>query len=992
MCQLPSSPVIVQGTSQEIPKDPGRTDGSSRTLVSMQFSVLGPVTVIGDDISPLALGGWKQLAVLALLLNAPSTTVSADRIITEVWGDQASSGARDALYTYISNLRGVLGRDRIEREHGGYRLVAQPEELEAHTFEMELARAERLIGSAPNSASRLLLNALNRWTGRAYEGHEDLPAIQPEAARLDELLISAQELRFDAILRAGETLEPADVAVLCRDHPFRERAWGLLMRSEYRAGRQADALRTFQQFQKTLGEELGLEPSPSLVRLEEQILLQDPSLDPDQTTPTNLPTPLTSFVGRLDEQASLDEAVHGHRLVTVLGPGGAGKTRLAVETARTLQGLFSDGVWIVDLAQVNDPAGVPDTVAATLGIATGDEGDEALLNWLAARTVLIILDNCEHLVDAAGRIAQRILEHTHEVKILATSRIALNRPGEQRIAILGLQQGDGETEMGEAVELFVDRAKAFQSSLDLGSDTIAAIRSICGHVDGLPLAIELAASRTDVLSVNEISEFLRESPALLEAEHASRDIHRSLDAAITWSVSLLDEDQRARFRGLGVFDGPFTAEATASIFRSGHLDAVRELKPLADASLVVARPTEAGGTVYRLLEPLRQYARRSLREAGDWAQLTEMHDLYYVRASRSRRSGMLGSGRVEAVRRIEVELADYMSAWDRLAEQDPTAVLPLAWSLGHHWLSAHVSSGFARMATLLEAVGDNASVEVADALTISSWVAMYANDWERGIPWVDRAISIYEEADDQLGLAYANARKGHWAFGRGDAAGAMASLSLSLEICDRIGNEEGKAWPTVLIGQARRWGDDDSDDVHQMLLDAKALFASTDDSDGQVHAGMVLATFFNRDVAERLIIAEEMADLAEQRGADSALRPTAFHALSSVTWELGQRERAEGLNRACVRAAFASGNLIVLGLGLMQAARYAGLRGHSKRCATLNGAGRAHFAFELAPFQLRYEADGVSAAKAVLGETEYDGLFDQGALMTAEEAAALALR
>jgi predicted ATPase len=607
--------------------------------------------------------------------------------------------------------------------------------------------------------------------------------------------------------------------------------------------------------------------------------------------------------------------------------------------------------------------------------------------------VLIILDNCEHLVDAIGRIAQRILEHTHEVKILATSRIALNRPGEQRIAILGLQQTYDEHTIGEAAELFIDRAKALQSSLDVGSRTIAAIQSICERVDGLPLAIELAASRTDVLSVNEIAEFLRDSPALLEAEHASRDIHRSLEAAITWSVSLLDEDQRARFRALGAFDGPFTAEAAASILRSRNsLNAVRELKPLVDASLVVARPAEAGATVYRLLEPLRQHARHSLEETGDWTALTERHDLYYVGVSRSRRGEMFGSGRVAAVRRIELELADYMAAWDRLMEQDPTAVLSLAWSLGHHWLSAHVGSGFARLAGLLEAVGDDASVECADALTIASWVAMYANEWERGIAWADRAISIYEEADDQLGLAYAHARKGHWAFGRGDAAGAMESLPLSLEICDRIGNEEGKAWPTVLIGQARRWSDDEGDDVFEMLVTAKGLFASTDDSDGQVHAGMVLATFFDRDAADRLRIAEEMVDLAERRGADSALRPTALHALSHVTWELDERERAEGLNRACIRAAFTSGNLIVLGLGLMQAARYAGLRGLAKRCAMLSGAGRAHFAFELAPFQLRVEADAVSAAKTLLGETEYDELLNEGASMTAEEAAALALR
>lgn len=949
----------------------------------MQFSALGPVTVTDGDGHALALGGWKQRAVLALLLHVPNHTVSVDRLITDIWGEEASDGARDALYTYVSNLRGVLGKKKVVRGPTGYRLVVEPDELEAGGFEADLGRAERLLGSTPVATARILEATLDRWRGGAYEGHEDLPSIAPEAARLDELRIAAQELRFEAMLRAGETPEPAEITVLCNSHPLREQPWALLMRAEYRAGRQADALRTFQRFKQQLGEDLGIEPSPALARLEEQILLQDPALDASRTTPTNLPIPVTSFVGRLEEQAVLDQAIHDHRLVTVLGPGGAGKTRLAIETARALLGSFPDGVWLVDLAKVPDPGAVRGAVVAALGVAS----DDALLEWLSARTALVILDNCEHVVEVAGQLAIEILERAPDLKVLATSRVALNRSGENRLGLLGLR---ADEEHADALELFLDRAEAVGGSTD--PDAAYTVQAICSRLEGLPLAIELAASRTDVLSLDEINSYLSESLDLLAIDHATRDDHRSLDATVHWSVSLLDAGSQARFRSLGVFEGPFTAQAAGSVFDGMEpLAVVAELKTLSDASLVVARPAETGDTTYRLLEPIRAYARSTLIESGKWDDVATLHDDHYLEQCRSHREDMFGTGRVKAARRVELEIADYLAAWDRLEALGAESAFPFVWNLGHHWLSASVGPGYARMASVIESNGDHGSVEFADAMTIASWVGMYTNDWERAMAWADRAIGIYEEAGDHLGLAYAHVRRGHWAFGRGDIPTAMESLPLSLEICERIGYHEGKAWPMVLIGQARRWADDDSEEVRLMVLDAKETFAATGDASGLVHAGMVLSTFHNQPLAERLEVAAEMVEVAERHGGDNLLRPTAYHSLAYAIWDDGQRERAKGLNRACVRSALASGNLISLGLGLMQGARFAGLDGDAQRCALLNGAGRANFAFEVAPFQLRYEADAVAAANEVLSERGYDHLFDEGGRLSPEEAAALVL-
>lgn len=958
----------------------------------MRFSALGPVAVADDDGSELALGGWKQRAVLALLLHAPNQTISADLLITDIWGEGASEGARDALYTYISGLRGAFGKDRLVRDAGGYRLTVRPGESDMADYESDLTRAQRLMGSAPEKAIRVLNDSLGMWRGRAYDGHEDLPSVAPEAARLDELRITGQELRFEAMLRMGDTPEPAEIDLLCNAHPLREQPWSLMMRAQYRAGRQADALRTFHRFREILGEELGIEPSPAISRLEEQILLQDPSLEASRTTPTNLPAPLTSFIGRLDEQARLDQAIHDHRLVSVLGPGGAGKTRLAVETARTLLGSFPDGVWLVDLARVTEPSAVKDSVAKTLGIAYTGDPTKDLIEWLSGRESLIILDNCEHLVDEAGALAVEILERTDRVKILVTSRIAIDRPGEHRVNLLGLATEPDEEESSEAAALFLERAAAISGGVEADEMPITAIEAVCDKVEGLPLAIELAASRSDVLAPQEIDKYLDESFDLLSRAHAGRDIHRSIAATISWSVSLLEEDEQRRFRALGVFEGPFTASAAASVFDDASpVEAVSRLKKLAGASLVVSRRSETGDSVYRLLEPIRAHARIALIDSGAWDEVANLHDSHYLESCRAHRVEMFGSGRVDAARQIEIEMADYLAAWDRIEEEDPASALPFAWALGHYWLATRAGPGFQRISALIETVGDRPSTDYADVLTIGSWLAMWVNNWEQGIPWADRAIEIYEGAGDQLGLAYSHVRRGHWAFGRGDIQTAMESLPLGLEICNRIGFEEGKAWPMVLIGQARRWSDDESEEVRRMVLDAKSLFVATDDALGQVHAGMVLETFLDRGVDERLGTAEEMVRIAEHHGGDNLLRPTAYHALAYSTWDNGEHERAKGINRACVRSALASGNLITLGLGLMQAARFAGLEGDAQQCARLYGAGRAHFSFEVAPFQVRYEASAVAAAKQALGGPEYENLFEAGGRLSPEEAATLVL-
>ncbi len=338
----------------------------------MQFVALGPVGAMDGD-RPVRLGSPRHRAVLGLLLARVGHPVPIDVLLTEVWGDDASNRAVASLYTHISNLRRVLGKSRIVSDSGRYQLTLHDgDEVDVAQFEDALAEARRRSGVDPSAVVEALERGLGLWRGRPYEGLEDIPALAAEITRLDELRATAQVDRFGAILQAGDAPPVADLEALCRQRPLDERPWGLLMRTLYRGGRHAEALHTYTHVQELFGEEMGIEPSPSLARLEEQILLHDPTLDgPSPEPPKGLPVYLTNFIGREEEMQHLADALSEHRLVTILGPGGAGKTRLATEMATTLQRRFPDGVWLIDLAQITGPSRIALAIGETIGVTGG---------------------------------------------------------------------------------------------------------------------------------------------------------------------------------------------------------------------------------------------------------------------------------------------------------------------------------------------------------------------------------------------------------------------------------------------------------------------------------------------------------------------------------------------------------------------------------------------------------------------------------------------
>ncbi len=934
--------------------------------------------------------------MLALLLLEVGRVVAADRLVTEIWGDDPPAGARDSLYTYVSNLRAALGRDRLVRADGGYRLnPVEDDTVDAAEVEVRLTEARRLAGADPTSAIALIDRALSSWRGRPYEGLEDLPSVAPEASRLEELRLRALEDRIEAELRTGGVPEVGGVEILTTEHPYRERFWELLARVLYRAGRQADALRTLARLRRILADDLGIDPSPSVAQLEERILLQDPALDEHSTTPTNLQAPISSFIGRTDELRQLEALILEHRLLTVIGPGGAGKTRLTIEVATRVAGGFPDGVWMVDLAQVATPEGVGEAVAAALQLvaSSGRDPTDALVARLRPQTTLLVLDNCEHVAETAGRLAIRLLAGAPGLRIMVTSRRALDTAGEYRYRLEGLETSSTGGSAGEAQLLFGVRAAAVRSGFGIDEANQAAVSSICRRLDGMPLAIELAASRVDALSPAEIDGYLQDRFLLLGGPHQERSIHRSLRASLDWSYGLLGPVDQKRFDALGVFEGPFlTAGAAAVLEAPSEIAAVDALRRLAGASLVQVLPDDVSR--FRLLETMRLYARTHLQDAGSWDDVVERHDRHYRHRSREQRGAVFGSGRTGARIAMEAELADYEAAFDRLVEAGHIeGALDMGWPLGHVWMfSGKLDKGIGRLEELIDASEGVQTQSRADTLTAASFLLMYASRYDQAIVWADEAVTTYRDIDDEQGLAYALARRGHLAFSVGDVPTALALLQESLEVCDRIGYDEGAAWPLTLLGQARLWAGEESDEVRGMLEEGRRRFIAIGDLYGQMHANMFIPNVGEPGVETQLRYARESIELADRPGADPLIRPTAFHNLAFSVWNAGQRERAAGLNRIAARSALEMGATVTSGMAFLQAGLFAGVGGDGERAAVLYGAGDRHFIMQVPPFYLRQIQPGLDAATGALGAARYEQLYELGRAMNVEEATEFLLR
>ncbi|MFC7310468.1 BTAD domain-containing putative transcriptional regulator [Streptomyces monticola] len=658
----------------------------------MLFTILGPMEVRNAAGETLDLGGPRLRSLLALLLAQPGRMVTTDRLIDEVYGEDPPVGAANALQSQISRLRRRLGV-QIESLPAGYRLDVDPDTIDAHRFEqLALQGREALAAQDHRRAAALLREALGLWRG---------PAETAQAVRLEELRLSAAEDRFEAELALGEAapLVP-ELQQLVAAHPLRERLCGQLMRALHGSGRQAEALTVYERARTTLAEELGADPSAELAAVHLALLqTQAPAAE---LVPRGVPAQFTSFVGRDTELRRIGELISSSRLVTLVGPGGVGKTRLAVEAA----GRERTDVCFVELAPVDDGTQIPAAVLGALGLrpsAGGGPGPEdRLVKALASRRLLLVLDNCEHLVEPTARLVRRLLGECPEVRVLATGREPLGLTGEALCPLSPLERPS-------AVRLFTDRAAAVSPHFTADGEQAAVVEWICAALDGLPLALELAAARLRTLSVEDIAARLDDRFRLLSrGDRTAAPRHRTLRAVVEWSWELLDDDERALARRLTVFAGGATLPAAEAV--CGLADTEDLVDSLVGKSLLEARDGRL-----TMFETVRAFCAEQLAESGEQERLRRVHAGYFLRLAQEAEPYLRRTEQVEWLAVLAAEQGNFQSALRWSVAADPTLALRLTAELTWYWWlrGLHGETG-PLAAALLAKLGDGPPTALGD--------------------------------------------------------------------------------------------------------------------------------------------------------------------------------------------------------------------------------------------------------------------------------------
>lgn len=638
----------------------------------MEFRVLGPLRV-EDAGTEFPLGGPKQRTVLALLVAAAGAPLPMDALLMGVYGPDADPRARRTLHTYISRYRSAFG-DVIQRRGDGYALVVDPVSIDAVRFETSVARAKALVDTS--ESAEVLRNALGLWRGRPY-ADVDAVALEAEARRLEALRAEAIEARVALELAAGRHREVvAELEVLVAQHPEREQLRAHQMLALYRCGRQTDALAAYHAAADYLREESGLDPSRELERLERQILSQDGALD-FRPRPRRRPLPAryTSFVGRTGELATVERLIDEHRLVTITGPGGVGKSSLATEAARSFTSRMTVAFVPIEAERQERPAVL---IARSLGLQPTDDADvyAVIASNLGDNPVLMLLDGCEHIIDDLPAVIGELLHRSPRMRLLVTSREPLFMTGEQRLVLEPLPIGVDSA----ATRLFLDRAAV--PSFELDDETSTSIARIAADVSGLPLGIELAAARHRTMSLDEITAQLNDQTRLLATKRGPEHRHLSIVAALDWSYRLLDEHQQHTFRQLAVFPtGMIPTDGAAVVLDTDSPTPL--LHDLVDVSLL--SPPDGEGR-FRILEPIRQYAAMHLDAAGERLAAERRHARWLVELARELQHLALMGHADRALPRLRAQAPAIANAASWAIEHDePGIVLELVAAAGRLW-------------------------------------------------------------------------------------------------------------------------------------------------------------------------------------------------------------------------------------------------------------------------------------------------------------------
>ncbi|QBI54752.1 BTAD domain-containing putative transcriptional regulator [Streptomonospora litoralis] len=730
----------------------------------MRFSILGPLAVHSADGAVLPVGGTRLRRLLVLLLLTPGRTVGSDRLIRGIWADEPEpESAANALQALASRLRRALGGSApLHGDATGYRLEVDPGSVDVHRFE-ELARRGRSARAAgdPEGAAALMGEALALWRGPALADLARIGGADDVAVRLAEahrsLVLERLAVRLD-LGRHDEALP--DIEALAAREPHDERPVELLVRALAASGRQADALAAYDRLRRALAEDLGLDPSPHLQEVHLRLLRGElpsgagrrgtapPPAEPPEVARAAVPRPvkrlphtMTSFVAREDEVVQVGALLAAARLVTLIGPGGAGKTRLSIEAASRFVGdrpdLAEGGVWFVELAPLREGADIPHALLSALELtetsgmalssaAPAPSGDalDRVAGFLGERDVLLVLDNCEHLVAETAQTAEMLLARCPRLRLLATSREPLAIAGERLLPVSSLALPPEDTtaaEAGEyaAVRLFAERARAADPAFAVDAENAEHVVRVCRELDGMPLALELAAARLRAIPLAHLAARLSDRFRLLtNGNRFALPQHQTLQAVVDWSWELLDDAERALLRRLSAFAGGATLDAVEHVCSGGEAEDGRDvwsvLFALVDKSLVTAEVAEDGDTEprYRMLETVRAYGAQRLAESGEEPAVRRAHAEYTLD---------LWSRADSHLRR-----AEQLSWLALLRREHDNLTAALRWSVD------------AREAVL-----------ALDLLHASSWYWQIANTWTDLVRWCGELLSTIGERPPQ---------------------------------------------------------------------------------------------------------------------------------------------------------------------------------------------------------------------------------------------------
>ncbi len=763
----------------------------------MEFGILGPLEVrAGGDV--VVLGGPKPRALLAVLLLHANETVSAERLAMGLWGDDAGADAVKALHVHVSRLRKTLGNAEVlSTTGGGYRLHVGQGELDADCFERLVAQGhERMQSGDAARAAEVLREALALWRGPALVDVAAAPFAGAEIARLEEKRLAAIETRVEADLAAGHQAEVVgELQQLVAADPVRERLHALLMLALYRSGRQADALDAYARLRAHLADELGLEPSSALKVLQAEILAQSPSLDRASRT-AHLPARRATLLGRGEAAGQVVGLLQrdGAQLVTLIGVGGVGKTSLAIEAAHRLGERLSHGAAFVDLAAVPDPRRVPDAILEALGgrEEPGTPTLRTLMQLVAPREQLIVLDNFEHLLAAAPLVSE-LLNAAPRLKLLATSRAALDLQREQRCVVDPLElpesQEPAAVAAAPATALFITHATARDPGFPLTASSAAAIATVCERVGALPLAIELAAARTSVLSPEEIASRLE--GILSSLGSGPRDAparHQTLRATLDWSHALLEDEEAAAFARFAVFAGGCSPDAAEQV-TGVTLDVIEGLLA---KSMLTRRRGRDGETRLVMLEPIRQYAAERLAALPDAQAVERRHERYFVEFSETVGPELMGADQIGWGLRIDAEAANLRRALARAqAAGEPEPVLRIVGAIDEWWFDRGLWS---EARGWLEWALDQDDERIAPEIRAMGWQALGyllwpEEDFDRILDIQERAWNVLRTTDDTERKAHFHILSGFTHLDRQDVDAARRAALEAVRIAESIDDE-----------------------------------------------------------------------------------------------------------------------------------------------------------------------------------------------------------